>query len=151
MVIKKGENGHLTIDEKKAKNVRWIFDLYLHGHSVVLIIRELKKRRIKSPSGKDIWSKRAIETLLANEKYIGNVIIGKTFRHEFPSSKRSINRGDHKVYEATEAHAPIIQREVFDKVQKEHKMRSNIGIDAGKVVRKNTRYSMKSHIAKRFD
>jgi len=141
---KKSENGHLAIDEKQAKNVRWIFDLYLHGHSVVSIIRELKKRRIKSPSGNAVWSKRAIETLLANEKYVGDVIVGKTYRDEFPSSKRSINRGEHKVYEATEAHEPIIQREVFDKVQQEHKMRSNIGIDVGKAVRKTTRYSMKS-------
>jgi DNA invertase Pin-like site-specific DNA recombinase len=141
---KKGENGKLIIDEKQAKNVRWIFDLYLHGHSVVSIIRELKKRRIKSPSSKDVWSKRAIETLLCNEKYVGDVIVGKTFRNEFPSSKRSINRGEHKVYEATDVHEPIIQREVFDKVQQGHKLRSNIGIDAGKAVRKNTRYSMKS-------
>jgi hypothetical protein len=146
---KKGENGKLIIEEKQAKNVRWIFDLYLQGHSVVSIIRELRKRRIKSPSGKDIWSKRAIETLLANEKYVGNVIVGKTYRNEFPSSKRSVNRGEHKVYEATEAHEPIVQREVFDKVQQKHKMRSNIGIEAGKAVRKSTRYSMKSPVVKK--
>jgi site-specific DNA recombinase len=147
--FKKGANGNLTIDEKQAENVRWIFDLYLQGHSVVSIIRELRKRRIKSPSGKTVWSKRAIETLLCNEKYVGDVIVGKTFRHEFPSSRRSINRGEHKVYEATDAHEPIIQREVFDKVQQEHKMRSNIQIGARKVVRRDTRYSMKSSVVEK--
>jgi DNA invertase Pin-like site-specific DNA recombinase len=146
---KKGENGNLTIDEKQAKNVRWIFDLYLQGHSVLSIIRELKKRRVKSPSGNVVWSKRAIETLLANEKYAGDVIVGKTFRHEFPSSTRGTNHGERKKFEMTNSHQPIIQREVFDKVQQERKMRSNIGIDAGKAVRKNTRYSMKSLVVEK--
>ena len=141
---KKGTSGKLIIDEKQAKNVEWIFDLYLQGHSVVSIIRQLKKRRVRSPSGNTVWPKRAIETLLANEKYVGNVIVGKTFRHEFPNNKRSINRGQRDVYEITNSHKPIIQREVFDKVQQEHRLRSNIQIDTGKVIRKNTRYSMKS-------
>jgi len=146
---KKGENGNLTIDEKQAKNVGWIFDLYLQGHSVVSIIRQLKKRRVKSPSGNVVWSKRAIETLLANEKYVGDVIVGKTFKHEFPSNKRRANNGEHKKYEMTNSHKPIIQREVFDKVQQERKVRSNMGIDAGNTVRKNTRYSMKSHVVEK--
>ncbi len=145
----KGENGKLIIDEKQAHNVRWIFDLYLQGHSVISIIRELKKRRVKSPSGNTVWSKRAIETLLANEKYVGDVTVGKTFKHEFPSNRRLVNNGERKMYEMTNSHEPIIQREVFDKVQQEHKMRSNIGIDAGKSVRKNTRYSMKSPAMKK--
>jgi DNA invertase Pin-like site-specific DNA recombinase len=146
---KKGKNGNLTIDEKQAKNVGWIYDLYLQGHSVLSITRELKKRRVKSPSGNTVWSKRAIETLLANEKYVGDVIVGKTFKHEFPSNKRGVNNGERKKYEMTNSHKPIIQREVFDKVQQEHKMRSNIGIDAGKAVRKYTRYSMKSLVVEK--
>jgi hypothetical protein len=93
--------------------------------------------------------KRAIETLLANEKYAGDVIVGKTFKHEFPSNKRSVNNGERKKYEMTNSHEPIIQREVFDKAQQEHKTRSNIGIDAGKAVRKDTRYSMKSPAVKK--
>lgn len=141
---KKDANGKLIIDEKQAKNIRWIFDLYQQGHSVVSIIRQLKKRRIKSPSGKVAWPKRAIETLLANEKYTGNVIVGKTFRHEFPSSRRSVNNGEHKKYEIRDVHEPIIQRDIFDKVQQERKTRSNIQINADKAIRKNTRYSMKS-------
>lgn len=141
---KKDANSKLIIDEKQAKNVRWIFDLYQQGHSVISIIRQLKKRRIKSPSGNNTWPKRAIETLLVNEKYVGDVIVGKTFRHEFPNNKRSVNNGEYKKYEIKDGHEPIIQREIFDRVQQERKARSSIQIDAGKVVRKNTRYSMKS-------
>lgn len=146
---KKDSNGRLIIDDKQAKNVMLIFNLYLQGHSVVSIIRELKKHRIKSPSGKDIWSKRAIETLLSNEKYIGDVTVGKTFRHEFPSSVRQANRGERKLYEFANHHEPIIDHELFDKVQQNHKTRSNIQIDKGKTIRKDTRYSMKSASVKK--
>jgi DNA invertase Pin-like site-specific DNA recombinase len=146
---KKDKNGKLVIDEKQAKNVILIFNLYLKGHSVVSIIRELKKHRIKSPSGKDIWSKRALETLLSNEKYIGDVTVGKTFRHEFPSSVRQVNHGERNLYKLTGHHEPIIQRDLFDKVQQNHKTRSNIAVDEGKTIRKDTRYSMKSHEVKK--
>ena len=40
---KHDEEGHLVIDEEKAKNVKLIFDLYLNGQSVVGIIKELEK------------------------------------------------------------------------------------------------------------
>lgn len=141
---KKGADGSLVVNEKQANNVRWIFDLYLQGHSVVSIIRELKKRRIMSPGGNAVWSKRAVETMLANEKYVGNVIVGKTHRHEFPSNKRHTNKGEHKMYELVDSHTPIISKEVFDKVRQMRKTRSNVEIEAGKVVRRNTRYSMKN-------
>ena len=148
---KKNKDGKLIVDERQAKNVRWIYHLYLHGHSVVSTIKELKKRRIKSPSGNTVWSKRAIENLLSNEKYIGNVIAGKTFRQEFPSSKRSINKGQYKMYQITEHHEPIIDHDLFDKVQQMRKERSNIQIDKGKAIRKSTKYSMKSATAKKAD
>ncbi|MFI3207911.1 MAG: recombinase family protein [Eubacteriales bacterium] len=41
------------------------------------IIRELKSRNIKSPTGKDSWNKRSIDTMLSNEKYTGRVILMK--------------------------------------------------------------------------
>lgn len=65
--------GKLVIDEEKAENVRLIFELYLHGESVLGIVRELEKQDIKSPTGKDKWCKRSIDTMLSNEKYAGTV------------------------------------------------------------------------------
>ena len=62
------ENGKLIIDAEQAEVVRLIFDLYLEGHSIIQIIKELISRNIKSPQGKDTWSKRAIQTMLSNEK-----------------------------------------------------------------------------------
>lgn len=50
---KHDENGKLTIDVETAANVDLIFDLYLGGKSVLGIIRELEKREIPSPTGKE--------------------------------------------------------------------------------------------------
>ncbi len=74
---KRNEDGELIIDEGQAEVVRLIYDLYLSGLSIVLIIRELEQRNIKSPQGKDTWSKHAIQNILTNEKYIGHVLFAK--------------------------------------------------------------------------
>ncbi|MGN0477037.1 MAG: recombinase family protein [Ruminococcus sp.] len=42
--------------------------MYLSGKSILGIIKELKKRNINSPTGKDNWSKRTIEEIISNEK-----------------------------------------------------------------------------------
>ena len=69
---RKAEDGSLAIIPEEAENVRLIFDLYLSGKSIVGIMRELAQRNILSPTGKATWSRRAIDTLLSNEKYRGN-------------------------------------------------------------------------------
>ena len=140
---KQNENGMLVINETEAEVVKLIFNYYVQGHSIVSIIRELKSQDIKSPMGKDNWSKRAIETVLTNEKYVGRVMVGKTYGGEFPNNKRYINRGEHNKYIAHDTHIPIISEEMFDAVAAERGRRSNTEIVDGKVVRKSTHYSAK--------
>jgi site-specific DNA recombinase len=67
------EDDNLAIDEKEAKNVRLIYNLYLQGKSVLGIVKELKQLGIKSPTGKATWPKRTIDVMLSNEKYTGTV------------------------------------------------------------------------------
>jgi len=140
---KHDENGELIIDEGQAEAVRTIFDLYLSGLSILLIIRELGKRNIKSPKGKDNWSKRAIQTVLTNEKYIGHVLLGKTCSGDFPNNKQRINSGEQDQFLMKNAHEPIIGEERFRQVQAEIKHRSNVEIVCGKAKRRGTHYSSK--------
>jgi DNA invertase Pin-like site-specific DNA recombinase len=137
------EYGELIIDEGQAEVVRTIFDLYLSGLSVVLIIRELEKRNMKSPQGKDTWSKHAIQRILTNEKYIGQVLLGKTYTGDFPNNKQQKNDGEQDQFLMKNAHEPIIEEEKFNRVQEEMKRRSNIEIVFGKAKRKGTHYSSK--------
>jgi len=127
---------NLVIKEDEAENVRLIFRLYLDGHSVISIIRELKIRRIESPSGKDKWNKRCIEKMLRNQKYTGD---------------STIMTGD-GTYLKSGNLPTIIERSVFDVVQQQLEMRSNISIsDDGTVSRKSKKYSGKAVLRKTVD
>jgi DNA invertase Pin-like site-specific DNA recombinase len=140
---RKQEDGELCINDDEAKIVRQIFDWYLAGHSVVSIIKELAQRGISSPFGKEIWSKRSIENLLQNEKYIGQVICGKSIGTNFPDRRRFKNNGEQPMYTAENSHAPIISREQFEAVQAERARRCNVEIIDGKPVRKAKKHSTK--------
>ncbi|WP_341478095.1 recombinase family protein [Clostridium sporogenes] len=137
------ETGELVINEEQAEVVRKIFDLYLSGYSVDMIMKELASSSIKSPTGKDTWSKRSIQKMLTNEKYIGNVLLGKTYTATFPNNKQKLNRGEQELFLMKDGHDPIISNEVFQKVQEEMKSRSNIEVVNGKTKRKSTNYSSK--------
>lgn len=81
--------------------------------------------------------------MLSNEKYIGNVLIGKTYSNNFPYNERRVNRDQSEKYLNNDHHIPIITQEQFDRVQSEKIRRSNIKIDGAVVKRKQTHYSMK--------
>jgi site-specific DNA recombinase len=127
---KDDEEGHLVIDEEKAKNVKLIFDLYLGGQSVVGIIKELAKRKILSPTGKEKWCKRTIDVMLSNEKYTGDVRLLK-------SGKSEVH------YLASGNNPAIISKEIFEAVQIEKTRRSNVVRGENGVKRKSEKYSSK--------
>ena len=76
---RKNENGTLEICPEEAEVVRLIFDFYLRGGSILSIIKELEKRQIQTPSGKKKWCTQTVVKILTNEKYIGNVLLKKTY------------------------------------------------------------------------
>lgn len=127
---KHDEDGHLVIDEEKAKNVKLIYDLYLSGQSVVGIIKELAKRKILSPTGKTKWCKRTIDVMLSNEKYTGDVKLLK-------SGKSEVH------YLASGNNPAIISKETFETVQIEKIRRSNVVRDENGSKRKSEKYSSK--------
>ena len=79
----KNETGELVIDNGQAQVVRDIFRWYLGGDSVLGIIKKLSDAGISSPTGKEKWSKRAIEKMLENEKYTGTVTLLDSSTQEY--------------------------------------------------------------------
>lgn len=126
----KGENGDLVINEEQAVIVRLIFDLYLGGKSILGIVKELKERGIKSPTGKDNWPKRSIEEMLSNEKYIGIAVV-------------NVDGEEGQVYKLNNSHPAIISKEMFDVVQEEKMKRSNVELTDDGIRRKSRKYSSK--------
>lgn len=138
---KHDQDGKLIIDVKTSKNVVLIFDLYLRGYSLSGIGKELKRRGIKTPTGKENWTSVAIDKILSNEKYTGNVILQKTYVPDVLEKKQTKNIGQRKRYLYENNHLGFIPKEIFEKVQEEKKRRSNVEfIETGKLKRKSKRY-----------
>ena len=93
---------------QQAKIVKKIFNWYLDGKSVIGIVKEIEKENIKSPTGKNKWPKRSIETMLENEKYTGSVKL-----------LDSVNKENY--YLLKDKHEAIIAEDVFNKVQEARK------------------------------
>ncbi len=125
----RNKEGLLEICPKEAEIVRLIFDLYLEGNSILAIVRELESREILTPAGKKKWCNQSVVKILTNEKYIGNVLLKKTYTEGFPNRKRKRNSGEKHQYLAEHVHPEIIPKEIFDAVQAERERRSNVTVD----------------------
>jgi DNA invertase Pin-like site-specific DNA recombinase len=128
----KNETGELVIDNGQAQVVRDIFRWYLGGDSVLGIIKKLSDAGISSPTGKEKWSKRAIEKMLENEKYTGTVTLLDSSTQEYE-------------YQIKDNHPPIITENEFRSVQEEKKKRSNIVTDDDGTHRRSKKYSSKKN------
>lgn len=114
----KDKNGKLVIVESEAIVVRKIFELYLNGFGVRKIKRYLEENGIKTVTGKDVWSTSTIDHIISNEKYVGDVLMQKSFTENFLTGKRKKNEGELTMYLIENDHEPIVSREVFEAVQK---------------------------------
>lgn len=65
------------INKEEATNVNLIFECFLSGMSLTEIAKELEVREIKSPSGKDTWSRKVLSGTLSNEKYYLYGVVAK--------------------------------------------------------------------------
>ena len=111
---KRGDGGVLAIDEPDAAVVRTIFEMRAAGKSLGTISDWLYKSHIPSPTGRERWSRETISKLLRNEKYIGNVLLQKTYVQELFSGKRAKNRGELPRYLIEQHHPAIVSRELFE-------------------------------------
>ncbi|MCM1365174.1 MAG: recombinase family protein [Ruminococcus sp.] len=159
------QKGHLIIDEEAAAVVREVFQLFSQGYGKTAIARMLNERgipnpteykrlhglRYKQPTMKNstLWKYFAISDMLVNEIYIGNMVQGK---YGSISYKSKINRPRPKEswYIVEGTHEPIIERELWDKVQAIVALRAKpcytgkVGIFAKKVRCVNCGYVMRS-------
>lgn len=114
----KGPDGVLQIVPEEAEIVRKIFELYIQGNGVRKIKKYLESHGIKTVTGKTEWSTSTIDRMLSNEKYVGQVLMQKTYTPDFLTGKQVKNTGQKEMYLLENAHEPIIDQETFDKVQR---------------------------------
>ncbi len=159
------QKGHLIIDEEAAAVVREVFTLFSQGYGKTAIARMLNDRgipnpteykrlkglRYKQPKAKNstLWKYFAISDMLTNEMYIGNMVQGKYGSISY-KTKQNKPRPKDKWYIVRGTHEPIIDRELWDRVQKMIAERAKsfkvgtIGLFAGKARCANCGYVMRS-------
>ena len=119
----KGEDGRPKVVEEEAKVVRLIYRLYLEGKTPSGIARQLTADGIPTPAGKVRWQPSTVKSILSNEKYKGDAVLGKRFTVDFLTKKRIDNKGESPMYMVENSHRPIVSPEAYDLVQHEFQVR----------------------------
>ena len=118
----------LVIDEQAAPNIKNIFDMKLLGYSSKAIADELNHlgvltpRKYKESQGfkcngfQNIkggnWSAKAVNRIIENEVYIGNILQGKSITLNY-KNKKQIEKEKEEWIRVEDTHEAIISKEIF--------------------------------------
>lgn len=105
-------NGEMVINEEQAKVVRFIFDEILAGKSARKVAEKLQEQGVPTKKG-GTWTATTIRGILANEKYVGDILFQKTYTDSYFNRHR--NHGEVDQYYMKDHHEAIIRRDVFEK------------------------------------
>lgn len=111
------ENKALVINEDEAVIVREIFDMYLNGIGKSTIAQTLNRKGVPTRENRKAWYTSTISYILTNERYKGDSLLQKKFNSETLPHKHIRNKGQLNKYYIENSHPPIIERDIFDKVQ----------------------------------
>ena len=114
---KKGADGRPEIVEEGAAVIRKIYDLFLSGKTINEIAAILTSMGVLTPAGKKKWSVSTVRRILSNEKYKGEALLQKTFTVDYLTKEVRKNNGEVPSVRVRNSHEPIIEPEVFDRVQ----------------------------------
>lgn len=124
--------GHLLVDEEAAAVVREVFTLFSQGYGKTAIARMLNDMGIPNPTeykrlhglryknpktnNSTLWKYYTIADMLGNEIYIGNMVQGRYGSVSY-KTKQNKPRPKSQWYIVEGTHEPIIERELWDRVQ----------------------------------
>lgn len=128
------KNGQLEINEAEVPVVRAIFHKYTNeGKGTCVIARELLEEGMQ-PREAASWNPAVILRILRNEKYAGDLCQKKTITPDFLTHRKQYNRGEEEMICITNHHDPIIDRDLWNRTQRELQKRS-------RSVKKGEKYS----------
>ena len=107
----------LVVNEKEAEIVRFIFDSYIAGWSLVNIADFLTDIGCSTKTGSTKWTEGGIRYILGNERYCGDVLTWKTFTSDLYEHKHRKNRQDRDQYLYKKRHEAIISTEKYEAAQ----------------------------------
>ena len=140
--------GHLIIDEEAAEIVRDIFNLFSDGYGKTAIARLLNERGVPNPTeykrrkgfrytqsiraASPLWKYHSIQWILSNEVYIGNLVQGR-FGSVSYKTKQIVSRPKEQWIKVEGTHEPIIELELWNRVQKKINSSARANPSTGKI------------------
>ena len=107
------EDKSVTINEEEAETIRYIYRRYLEGMGCTVIAKECTQLGFKTKAGNTTWHDSGIRGILRNEKYCGDILMGKTFTVDPITKRRLRNFSEEDKYYLENHHAAIISKEDF--------------------------------------
>ena len=124
---RRGEDDMPEIVPEEAKIVQTIYRRFLEGSTVHEIAKALTAAGVPTPMKRKTWSETTVQSILTNEKYMGDAILQKTFCTDFLTKKMKKNEGELPQYHVRNSHPAIVSAEVFELVQMEIESRRQFG------------------------
>ena len=113
------------IVEEEAQAVRRIFQWYFEGYSMAQINKKLQAEKVPAPGGNSRWQDCTLGHILHNERYVGDVLTQKSYIPDPIEQKKIRNRGAVKQYYIKDHHVPIVDRKLFNDVQRMIQMKNS--------------------------
>ena len=119
----RNQDGKLSVIPEEAEIVKSIFADYLSGNGITAIMKRLNESGYSTQSG-HVFHKSAVERILRNYAYTGNLLLQTKFRENHLTKKTLKNDGELPKYHAAQTHEAIISMEAFEAVQAEMQRRA---------------------------
>ena len=111
-------NGILEVNEEQAQIVKRIFEWYVSGLGTKMIADTLNEKNIPSSQKHKLWTADVVKYILKNERYTGNAVFQKNYVTETLPHVKKRNYGEKQKYYVANTNPPIIEKSVFETVQK---------------------------------
>ena len=139
----------LSINEEGAEDVKYIFDRYIAGAGGCMIARELNEMGKRTIKGNK-WTVSSVMGIVKNEKYKGDLLMGKTYTVDAISKRRLQNMGQEDKYYIKNHHPAIVSEDIFDKAQeirnKRNGNRCKPSVESGSRIKYSRQYAFSSLI-----
>lgn len=107
----------LSVNEEEADIVRFIYDMYIQGYGITTIAKRLIELGKKNKKGEISWHTHGVMGIIKNEKYKGDILLGKTFTTDPISKRRLANMGEEDQFYIRDHHEAIVSGGIWDEAE----------------------------------
>ena len=116
---REGADGKPEIVPEEAAIVKRIYTDFLMGQTRQQIADALTAAGVPTPMGKEIWQASTVHSILRNEKYMGDALLGKTYVPDCLTHKALVNNGERPQWYVENNHPAIIDKGTWHRAQEE--------------------------------